>query len=555
MHSMSNRKQPVSQRVVFQPRTWQGIQQGVNLIINAVTPTLGPLPRFVAFSPQFGDTEIDLHDNGGEIARRIMQLPGRDADVGAMLVRDMLWRLKNEVGDGTATAAVIFGTIYNEGIHYLTAGGNARRVQMYLEEGLELLLETLSQQTRPISEKEDLARLGESISNDVELSRYLGEIFEIIGAYGRLEIRKGRSRQIEREYVEGMYWERGLMSREMIADWTKVRTDFENAALLISDLAIDTPQQLFPVLELALKNKISHLIIVAGRMSDNVLSFLMANKKPDLFQAIAVTTPEYGKEPQAAALQDMALITGGRAFVMAAGDTFDHVKMEDFGHARRTWADLRNFGIIGGKGNPRAVRAHIQGLRQAYANVDDPVVKEALLKRIGKLMGGSATLWVGGVTEREVTQREELADRTANAMRSAMEEGALPGGGLAFLACRTALTARRDAATDLDARAAYEILRKAMETPARTIFRNAGFNDSDVMADLRLAGPDFAFDVTQGKIVPLETAGIYDPAGVVKAALFTAIKTAALALTIDVMVHPAAPEQAKPLGPTARKKL
>lgn len=555
MRFISDGKPPTSRRVVFQPRAWQGMQHGINLIIKAVAPTLGPRPRLVALSPQFGDTEIDVYDNAGEIARRILQIRGRDADVGAMLVRDMLWRLKNQVGDGTATAAVIFGTVYNEGIHYLISGGNARRLQTHLEKGTKIILDTLSQQTRPVKGKEDLAKLAESISYDPELSRYLGEIFDIIGAYGRLEIRKGRSRQIEREYVEGMYWERGLMSREMIADWDKLRTEFENATLLISDLEIETPQQLYPVLELALRNKIPNLIIVAAKMTDSALGFLLANKQPERFQVVAVTTPEYGQESQAAALQDMALLTGGRAFIKVAGDTFDHVSLDDFGHARRLWADLRNFGITGGRGNPRAVRVHIQKLRQAYHTIDDPVFKEVLLKRIGKLMGGSATLWIGGITEREVERRDDLARRTAAAMRSAIEEDVLPGGGSVFLECRDVLREQRDASTEPDARAAYGILLKAMETPARTIIRNAGFNDSDVMAELRLAGPGFAFDVLNETPVHMATAGIYDPAGVVKAAVFTAIKTAALALTIDVLVHHAKPEQAKPLGPTARMKL
>ncbi len=555
MRFTADGRKPISQRVVFQPHTWQGVRRGVNLIIKAVAPTLGPRPRLVAFSPQFGDTEIDLYDNGGEIARRILQIHGRDADVGAMLVREMLWRLKNQVGDGTATAAVIFGTVYNEGIHYLISGGDPRGLRIHLEMGLEIILAALSQQTRPVSGKENLAKLAESISYDPELSRYLGEIFDIIGAYGRLEIRKGQERRITRDYVEGMYWERGLMSRDMITDWDQARTEFENATLLISDLEIETPQQLLPVLELALRNKIPNLIIVAAKMSEIVLSFLQANKQPERFQVVAVTTPGYGKEPQAAALQDMALLTGSRAFIKAAGDTLERLRLTDFGHAQRAWADLRNFGIIGGKGNPREVRIHIQQLREAHSHIDDPVLREALLKRIGKLMGGSATLWVGGATEREVDSREDLARRTAAAIRAAIEEGVLPGGGSAFLECRSILKKQRDAAGDTDARAAYGILIKAMETPARTIIHNAGFDDSEVMAELRMAGPGAVFDVLKEAPVNVATSGIYDPAGVVKAAVFTAIKTAALALTVDVLVHHAKPEQAKPLGPTARMKL
>ena len=544
-----------SWRVVFQPRTWQSMHRGAMQIVNAVRPTLGPGARFVAFSPESGGAEPDLYDNGGEIARRILQIRGRNEDVGAMLIRDLLWRLQNQVGDGTATAAVLFGSVYSEGIRYLTAGGNSRRLQTHLEAGLEVMLAELTGMTHTLTGKEELAQLAESISHDPELSHYLGEIFDIIGAHGRLEIRKGRSREIEREYVEGMYWERGLMSRKMIADLDRMRTVYENAHILISDLEIQYPQELLPVLEMALRNDVKSLIITAGKLSDAAIGFLLANNKSDDFHVVAVTTPEYGKDPQAVVLQDMAALTGGKLFLKATGDTFNKIRVEDLGQARRAWADLRNFGIIGGKGDPKALRRHIHDIQKAYDHIDDPVPKGKLLKRLGKLMGGSATLWVGADTEMDMERRVELAKRTASAMRLAMEDGVVPGAGVALRECRQVLRERLVGAEETDERAAYEILTKAVETPIRTIIANAGYDASDVMADLRLAGPGHGLDVVQEKIVNIQKSGIYDPAGVVKAALFGAVKTAALALTVDVVVHHAEPEQAKPLGPTARMKL
>ncbi len=550
---MTNGK--MTRRVVFQPNTWQGMQRGANQIVNAVRPTLGPRPRVVAMAPEVGDSRPELYDNGGDIARRIIQVRGRDEDVGAMLIRDLLWRLQNQVGDGTATAAVLFGAVYSEGIRYLTAGGNARRLQTHLENGLQIMLAELTAMTRTVAGKGELAHLAESMSYDPELSRYMGEIFDIIGTHGRLEIRKGRSREIEREYVEGMYWERGLLSREMISDWEKMRASFENASILISDLEITEPQALYPVLELALRNEVKSLLIVAAKLSDATIGFLLANRKPERFQVAAVTTPEYGKDPQAMALQDMAALTGGKAFLKVTGDTFEQIRFEDLGQARRAWADLRNFGIIGGKGDPKALRHHIHDLQKTYAHIDDPVPKEKLRERLGKLMGGSATLWVGANTEMAVERRVESAKRAAAAMRLAMEEGVVPGAGIALLECRQALREKLAQAADTDERAAYEILIKAVEAPVRTIATNAGYDPSDVMADLRLAGPGCGLDVVQDRIVNIEESNIYDPAGVVKAALFGAIRTAALALTVDVLVHHAQPQQAKPLGPSARIKL
>jgi len=525
-------------------------------MVEAIRPTLGPRPRIVAIDRVLDDKMPELLDNGGTIARRIIQLPDGDEDIGAMLVRDLLCRLKEQVGDGTATAAVLFQSVYNEGVRYLASGGNAMRLHFYLEKGVRVILDHLTGMTVHLTGKEKLAQIAETICYDPPLARLLGEVFDIIGEYGRLEIRPGRSRGLEREYVEGMYWERGLVSREMITDHNRLRTEFENAAILISDLEIKAPRQLFPVLELAIKADIRSLLVVASKLSDGAIAFLLANKNPERFQAVAVKTPGYGKDEQAWALEDLAVLTGGCAFIKVAGDTFSRIKLQDFGYARRVWADRRNFGIVGGKGNPRALRQHIATLRTAFEQSDEPAAREKLRKRIGKLLGGSATLWVGGATELEITARQELAERTAKAMRGAIIEGVLAGGGMSLLACRPALQRMLDQSTDPDERAAYRILIKAMAEPIRTIIANAGYDASEVMTEIKLAGSGHGFDVTSGQVVDMAQAGIYDATTVQKSAVYAAIAGAAQALTIDVLVHRRVqPDKATIPAPSRRKRL
>lgn len=553
MDSMPRSK---TQRVVFQPATYRGIQRGVNQMVEAIRPTLGPRPRIVAIDRILDGKMPELLDNGGTIARRIIQLPDGDEDIGAMLVRDLLCRLKEQVGDGTATAAVLFQSVYNEGVRYLASGGNAMRLHFYLEKGVRVILDQLTGMTVHLTGKEKLAQIAETICYDPPLAKMLGEIFDIIGEYGRLEIRPGRSRGLEREYVEGMYWERGLVSREMITDHNRLRTEFENAAILISDLEIKAPRQLFPVLELAIKADIRSLLVVASKLSDGAIAFLLANKNPEKFQAVAVKTPGWGTDEQAAALADLAVLTGGCAFIKVAGHTFSRIKLQDFGYARRVWADRRNFGIVGGKGNPRALRQHIATLRTAFEQSDEPAAREKLRKRIGKLLGGSATLWVGGATELEIEARQELAERTAKAMRGATIEGVLPGGGMSLLACRPALQRMLDQSTDPDERAAYRILIKAMAEPIRTIIANAGYDASEVMAEIKLAGSGHGFDVTSGQVVDMAQAGIYDATTVQKSAVYAAIASAAQALTIDVLVHRRVqPDKATIPAPSRRKRL
>ena len=543
-----------TQRVVLQPHTRRSIQKGMNQVVNAVRPTLGPRPRGVAIdNTDYYDKVPRFFDDGGAIARHIIQLQDKDADMGAMLVRDLLWRLQEQIGDGTATAAVLFQTIFDEGVRYLTAGGNAMRLQAHLLEGVRIILHQLTSMTRQLEGKEQLVHAAETLCYDPALAKYMGEVFEIIGEYGRLEIRPGQNRDVEREYVEGMHWERGLIAREMYADHSKPRVEFEDAAVLISDLEISNARQIYPALELALRAEIPGLLIVTGSLTGDAVGFLLSNRTPERFQAVAVKTPGLVKEERMAALEDLAILTGGRRFISVAGDTFDQIKLEDFGRARRIWADYDNFGIIGGKGDPRDLRRHIATLRRIYDNAETNIDRTKVQKRIGKLMGGSATLYVGGVTERDIEARVDLAKRTAVTLRGAILDGVLAGGGVALLDSRAALQQKLENSGDSDQYAAYRILIKAMEAPFRTIVANAGFDPSEIMAEVRLAGPGHGFDVTQEQVVDMVEARIYDATTVLKGAVFGAVSTAAMALTVDALVHQADIEKA-PLPQTPLRK-
>jgi chaperonin GroEL len=534
-----------TQRVVFQPAAYRGMQRGINQIVKAVRPTLGPLPRVVAIDRVVDSQMPELLDSGGTIARRIIELSDRDADMGAMFVRQVLWRVHEQVGDGTATTAVLLQSIYNQGVRYIVSGGNAMLLRRYFEEGMRVILDELSGMTIPVAGKEKLAQVAESICYDPPLAKMLGEIFDIIGEYGQLDIRSGRSRELERKYIEGMYWDGGVLSREMITDHSKLRTEMQNAAILISDLAIADPRQLVSVLEMASQAGIRALLIVASKLSDSATALLLsASRERGEFQVTAVKTPGLTTTDQVGAMEDLGVLTGGRPLVKAAGDTLGRVKLEDLGRVRRAWADRNYLGIVGGKGDARALRAHIVTLRAAFGRATEADARDRLQKRIGKLMGGSATLWVGGATELEIKVRKEVAERTADALRGAVREGVLPGGGVSLLACRPALQHRLDQSTSSDERAAYRILIKAMEAPIRAILTNAGYDASEIMAEIKLADQDHGFDVRSGKVADMAQAGIWDAATVLRTAVHGAVASAALALTTDVLVHHKEPQQA-----------
>src|SRR5262245_50772484 len=260
-------------RVIFQPAAYAHLQRGVNQLLNAIRPTLGPYPGIVA-STLIDQKGPELLDNGGLIARRVIQLADRDADMGAMYIRQMIWHVHETVGDGTATAAVLFQIIYNEGLRYIAAGGNAMLMRRHLEEGLKLILEHLNSMSVQVKGKKKLAQLACSLCYDPPLAQMLGEIFDIIGVYGRLETRTGRSLALERDYVEGMYWKGGLLSRQVVTDLAKVRAYLEEPAILISDLEITDPRQLLPAMTLAVQAKFKSMLVVVRSISDATIGLL-----------------------------------------------------------------------------------------------------------------------------------------------------------------------------------------------------------------------------------------------------------------------------------------
>ena len=562
------------QAVVFQPETYRALQAGIDLVVDAVRPTLGPAPRVVAVEYTMRrHVTPELLDSGASIAQRIVELPDRDVDVGAMLIRDTLMRVQAEVGDGTATTAVLVKALVDGGVRYLASGGNAMMLRRHLESGLALILGELATRVTYPRGQARLTELAQSICYDPPLARLLGEIFDIIGEYGRLDIRASQARTMEREYVEGMYWKGGAISREMIADKLKLRTEMENVAVLVSDLKLTDPDTVVPLIAAAKgrgakAGEYGGLLVVSYEMAPGVLSLLLANST-DEFPIVAVKAPGDTPAERGAALLDMVKLTGGQAYLSATGhQTLAGLKGSDLGRARSAWATTRSFGIVGGKGDARALRAHIAELRSAYKAATEVETRQALQERIGKLMGGAARLHVGGITESAILARRDLAERTAGAMRSAMVEGVLPGGGAALLACRPALRQKLEASQDADERAAYYILLEAMEAPLRCLAANAGYDPSVAMARLAAAaasaaaqegsdpqeGALYGFDVMEGKAVDMAAAGIVDPAAAIKTAVRAAVNTASLALTTDVVIHHLKPPLSSPLYPSYARR-
>ncbi len=534
--------------LVFRPHAHDNIQRGINTLVSAIRPTLGPTARTVAVTSLIENKDTpEVLDDGGIIARGVIELHHRDADIGAMLARALICHQSERMGDGSATTAVLLQAIYNGGLRYLASGGNAMRLRKYLAKALSMALDALDEQTYYVEGKQRLAQVAESICYDAGLAKLLGEIFDIIGAYGRLDIRKDHSRILRREYIEGMAWDSGVFSRDMIVNRAELQTVYEEPALVLADLKVNDPRHIMPMLEIAVDQKIEKLILVAAELSaEAIAGLMMANGKLKDFHVMAVRGPGRNADDRAAAFEDLAVATGAKTLIGVAGESLKDVAYGHFGRARRGWASAHNFGIIGGKGDPRKLRQHISRLQNWLEQSDDPQMREALQKRFGRLMGGSATLWIGGVSEFEIDQQKTLAEKTASAMRAAVSDGVLPGGGMAFMNYRGVLETKSHTGDDPDERAAHRILFSALAEPARAIYENAGYEPGAVMAKLSAADNGCGFDVLSGSIT--DGNNLVDSAAVMKAALRNAVLTAGMMLTIDVMVHHKTPEIARQPG-------
>ena len=535
--------------LVFQPNTHIQFKVGADQIIDAIRPTLGPLPRIVAIEHIGGRAKpAELLDDGAIIARRIIQLPKRGEDMGAMFVRHMLWKMYDKVGDGTATAAIIFQSLFNQGVRYVQEGGNAMLLRGQLEALIAILTTRIESQSIYLTGKENLAALANTVCHDRDLAAMFGEIFDTIGEHGRLELRSAAGHKLERTYTEGIYWDGGLLSRTMLTGLKNSRISFENAAILVTDLEIIGARQLLPVLDSALVAGFTHLVIVAKTISTAAIGMLQLEENRARIHAVVVKTPGSDIFAQRDAIEDLAILTGARPILGIAGGTLESVTSQHLGNARRAWADPEMFGIVGGRGDVRALRNHIGLLRKSITSASAAEDRTRLRDRVGKLMGGTATLYIGDRSPIDLAARKELAERTARAMRGAIRDGVVPGGGVALLGCRGLLRAKMASATKDEERAACRMLLRAVEMPTRELMQNAGFEPNEWMLEINKAGPNHGLDTVGRKIVDMNAAGIYDSASTVKHALYYGTYSAALALTVDVLVHRTRPPESSTTG-------
>ncbi|MCY3583349.1 MAG: hypothetical protein OXH44_12335 [Chloroflexi bacterium] len=404
---------------------------------------------------------------------------------------------------------------------------------------LEITLAALRQQQTRIEGADALAQLAYCICQDRELAQRLGEIFAFIGEYGQLDVRRGHRREIAHDYMRGMYWNRGAASRAMLRGGKEPdRVVMNNCAILLSDLDIETVDEVAPLVAALMQAGTKNLLLIGGKFSEPVINFLLANKKPEQFRVLAIKTPGETAQHQQAHLTDMAVITGATPFYKAAGDSLRGMKTARLGSARQAWVERNLFGLVSDRDNQQELTEHLAGLLEQLEYARDKDSEAFLRARVGKILSGVAILRIGDGLPARMDARIALAKETAKSLRQALRDGVVPGGGAALWAVRDCL--RNEPTGNSESRVAQRILLAALETPLRTICGNAGY-DGATVAQLDSAEAGTGIDAHSGQAVDMLAVGIMDVASVVEAALQKAVSSAALTLTIDVLLHQSSP--------------
>ena len=526
-------------KVINPPGTQQALRRGINTLVKAIAPTLGPLPRR---SVAENLNKLELLDDGGLIARRIIALPRQEDDVGAMLLRQVVWKMRQHIGDGAVTTALLYQKIYTEGLRFIAAGADPMRLRARLLALLPALTQRLTADARQLRAESELRALAFSVCYDEEMAAILGEALHTLGEFGQVDIREGHGRGMVHNFVAGSYWPGGAQSKEMLRGGQRLVAELQDAAILVTDMEIEEPGELVPLMQLALRSGIKELLLIVASISDKGLAVALDKRISDRIRTVIVKLDGYHPGELSLAQEDIALLTGGRPILLKAGESLATVAERDFGWARWAWADDKNFGVASGKGDPALIREEVRRLRAAYAETDDDDSRARILRRLGALNGGLATVYVGGIAKDEIRERKELAERTIRALRGAASGGVIAGGGAALLRCKDWLLDDLDSQDELESRAARLILAEAVEAPIRQLLANAGYDPSEVLAQLSACADGCGFDVMKGEILDMAEARIVDVAQVQVEALQRAVSSAALALTIEVLVLHREPE-------------
>ena len=525
----------MAKQIEFGESARRSLKRGVDTVADAVKTTLGPRGRNVAIDKKFGAPTV-THD-GVTVAKEI-ELKDPFENMGARLLVEVASKTNDVVGDGTTTATVLAQAIFTEGLKVVTAGVNPMLLKRGLDKGAEVLVAELKKLATPVRDRADIAHVASISAADNEIGELIAEVNERVGKDGVITVEESRGIAFETEYTEGMQIDRGYISAYFVTNSERMESELEEPYILITDKKISAIQDILPVLEKVLQGGSKNFVIVAEDVDGEALATLVVNKLRGTINVLAIKAPGFG-DRRKAMLQDIAILTGGTVISEDVGRKLDSATLADLGHARRVVADKDNTTFIEGRGEEQAIKGRIGQIRAQMETTTSDFDREKLNERLAKLAGGVAVLKVGAATEPELKEKKHRVEDALSTARAAIEEGIVPGGGVALLNAARALDNIETTADD--ERFGIQILKRALEEPMRQLAKNAGEDGAVIIADVRRfqaekGDNNYGYNVLTGKYGNLIEQGVIDPVKVTRSAVQNAVSIAGLLLTTEALI-------------------
>jgi chaperonin GroEL len=521
----------MAKQLQFGDEARQSLRKGVNTLAKAVVTTLGPKGRNVALEKKWGAPMV-VHD-GVSIAKEI-ELKDPFENMGVQLVKEAASKTNDNAGDGTTTATLLAQSIVNDGMKNVTAGVNPMILREGMEKALKAIVAEIGKMSQPVKDI-DVVRVATISAQDEQIGGMIAQALQKVGKDGVVTVEEGRTMEMEVQYKEGMEFDKGYVSPYFVTNTDKMEAEIDDPYILITDKKISALNEFLPFLESFVKVS-KNLVIIADEIEGEALAALVVNKLRGTFNPLAIKAPGFG-DRRKDMLQDIAILTGGTVISEDTGRTLESVTIDDCGRADKVWADKENARVIGGKGDKKTIDSRINQVKRAIANTTSDFDSEKLQERLAKLAGGVAVINVGAATEVEMKEKKERVNDAVAATKAALEEGIVPGGGVALLRARQVLTAMKEALTNHDQRVGVEILYNALAAPIRGIARNAGADEGWVLRTVEESKvADYGFNAMTMDFGSMLKLGIVDPAKVTRSAVQNAVSIGTSILTTEALI-------------------
>jgi chaperonin GroEL len=518
-----------AKEILFNTKARAQIAHGLNTLANAVKVTLGPRGRNVVIEKSWGSPTVTK--DGVTVAKEI-ELENKFENMGAQMVKEVASKTSDVAGDGTTTATVLAQAIYAEGSKLVTAGANPMEIKKGIDAAVEAVVKHLKELSKPTKGKTEIAQVGTiSANGDAAIGNQIAEAMEKVGKEGVITVEEAKSMETTLDVVEGMQFDRGYLSPYFVTDSERMEVVLENTLVLIHEKKISNMKDLLPVLEQVAKTG-AQLLIIAEDVDGEALATLVVNKLRGTLHVCAVKAPGFG-DRRKEMLKDIAILTGGQALTEDLGIKLETVTLKDLGRAKRITVDKDNTTIVEGAGKKADIDARVKQIRAQTEETTSDYDKEKLQERLAKLVGGVAVIKVGAATETEMKEKKARVEDALHATRAAVEEGIVPGGGVALLRSLPALEKLK---LEGDQQYGLNIIRRAIEEPLRQIAQNGGIEGSVVVDKVKHGSGSFGYNAATGEYEDLVAAGVIDPTKVVRAALQHASSVAAMMLTTEALI-------------------